>query len=156
MCRFLGLFSHAGNRVTLCDWHNLTVKEGLTVYREQQFMSDLDAAATAVSVTTAAPYGSAEWEATLLSTLYSMRAAAAASAAATSSGQQPAADTPNTNTQPSPWRRVLEASYLRQEQWPEDCGPLAHPIRPRGSASCVGELYTDTVYSKVSLRGACK
>ena len=30
-----------GNRVTLRDWFQLTLKEGLTVFRDQQFMSDL-------------------------------------------------------------------------------------------------------------------
>ena len=41
--------------MTLCDWHNLIVKEGLTVYREQQFMTDLDTAAAAVTSSATAP-----------------------------------------------------------------------------------------------------
>jgi len=121
----------AGNRVTLRDWLNLTVKEGLTVYREHQFMADFDAAAAAVT----APPGSSEWESEFMSKLYSMTAAAA-------SGQP--ADQP----QPSSWRRVLEASYLRDEQFSEDEGPLAHPIRP-AQVNSLCALYTDTVYAKV-------
>jgi aminopeptidase N len=117
--------------VTLRDWLNLTVKEGLTVYREHQFMADLDAAAAAVT----APYGSPNWEPELLANLYTMASAAAR-------GLPP--DAP----QPSSWRRVYEADYLRDEQFDEDEGPLAHPIRPE-QATSLTSLYTDTVYAKV-------
>jgi aminopeptidase N len=118
--------------VTVRDWLNLTAKEGLTTYREDAFMSDLDAAAAAVS----APYGSIDWEPELLSKLYSMTAAAAARGLP--------ADAPR----PSSWRRVWEGAYLRQEQFDEEEGPLAHPIRPR-QVSSLCALYTDTVYAKV-------
>lgn len=96
-------------------------------------MADFDAAAAAVT----APPGSSEWEPEFLSKLYSMTAAAA-------SGQP--ADQP----QPSSWRRVLEASYLREEQFSEDEGPLAHPIRP-AKVNSLCALYTDTVYAKVGV-----
>jgi aminopeptidase N len=120
-----------GNRVTLRDWLDLTVKEGLTVYREDSFMADLDAAAAAVT----APHGSPDWEAQLLSKLYDITAASAG----VTLGDQP---------QPSSWRRVLEGAYLREEQFDEDEGPLAHPIRPKHVTSLCS-LYTDTVYAKV-------
>lgn len=121
----------AGNRVTLRDWLNLTVKEGLTVYREHQFMADLDAATAAVT----APYGSPDWEPQLLTNLYTMASDAARGLPA---------DAP----QSSSWRRVHEAKYLRNEQFDEDEGPLAHPIRPAHVTS-LKSLYTDTVYAKV-------
>ncbi len=31
-----------GNRVTCRDWFQLTLKEGLTVYRDQEFSADLN------------------------------------------------------------------------------------------------------------------
>ena len=34
-----------GNRVTCRDWFQLTLKEGLTVYRDQRFSSDMNSAA---------------------------------------------------------------------------------------------------------------
>jgi len=34
-----------GNRVTCRDWFQLTLKEGLTVFRDQQFSSDMGSAA---------------------------------------------------------------------------------------------------------------
>jgi aminopeptidase N len=117
--------------VTLRDWLDLTVKEGLTVYREHQFMADLDAATAAVT----APYGSPDWEPALLSNLFTMASAAAR-------GLPP--DAP----QPSSWRRVYEADYLRDEQFAEDEGPLTHPIRP-AQVTSLKSLYTDTVYVKV-------
>lgn len=117
--------------MTLRDWLGLTVKEGLTVYREDSFMADLDAAAAAVTV----PHGSPDWEQQLLSKLYDITAASAGG----TSGDQP---------QPSSWRRVLEGAYLREEQFDEDEGPLAHPIRPKHVTSLCS-LYTDTVYAKV-------
>lgn len=121
--------------MTVRDWLNLTAKEGLTTYREDTFMADLDAAAAAVT----APYGSTEWEPELLSKLYSMTSAAARGLPA---------DAPL----PSSWRRVWEAAYLRQEQFDEEEGPLAHPIRPR-QVSSLCALYTDTVYAKVAGAG---
>lgn len=39
----------AGNRVTIRDWFNLVVKEGLTQFQEQLFAADVDAAATAAA-----------------------------------------------------------------------------------------------------------
>lgn len=121
--------------MTVRDWLNLTAKEGLTTYREDTFMADLDAAAAAVT----APYGSTEWEPELLSKLYSMTSAAARGLPA---------DAPR----PCSWRRVWEAAYLRQEQFDEEEGPLAHPIRPR-QVSSLCALYTDTVYAKVGGAG---
>jgi aminopeptidase N len=35
----------AGNRVTLCNWFQLTLKEGLTVFRDQCFTADMSSAA---------------------------------------------------------------------------------------------------------------
>jgi aminopeptidase N len=145
-----------GNRVTLRDWLNLTVKEGLTVYREQQFMADLDAAAAAVT----APTSSTDWEPQLLSHLYRIAAAGSgdAPAAAAVAGQSAPASTAaaaggGCAGAPVPgcsWRRVLEACHLREAQWPEDDGPLAHPIRP-SQVTSLCSLYTDTVYAKVGV-----
>lgn len=35
----------SGNRVTCRDWFQLTLKEGLTVFRDQQFSADMNSAA---------------------------------------------------------------------------------------------------------------
>lgn len=49
--RILGVVGHeyfhnwTGDRVTLRDWFQLTLKEGLTVFRDQQFSADMGSAA---------------------------------------------------------------------------------------------------------------
>lgn len=37
--------NYSGNRVTLCRWFELTLKEGLTVFRDQSFSADMNSAA---------------------------------------------------------------------------------------------------------------
>ncbi len=80
----------SGNRVTLRDWFDLTLKEGLTVYRDQEFSADMRSRAV---------------------------------------------------------KRIEDVSVLRAAQFPQDAGPLAHPIRPDSYIS-VRSLYTGTVYNK--------
>jgi aminopeptidase N len=91
-----------GNRVTCRDWFQLTLKEGLTVFRDQEFSADLLAQAA----------GSP---------------AAAASARAV--------------------KRIEDVRVLRSAQFPEDAGPMAHPIRP-DSYQEINNFYTVTVYEK--------
>ena len=79
-----------GNRVTCRDWFQLTLKEGLTVYRDQRFSEDM------VS---------------------------------------------------EPVCRIAEIKGLRGRQFPEDEGPMAHPIRPDSYIS-MDNFYTATVYDK--------
>jgi aminopeptidase N len=79
-----------GNRVTCRDWFQLTLKEGLTVYRDQQFTADMTSA---------------------------------------------------------PVKRIQDLRRLRASQFPEDAGPLAHPIRPESYVS-MDNFYTPTVYEK--------
>ena len=79
-----------GNRVTCRDWFQLTLKEGLTVFRDQQFTADQ----TSASV-----------------------------------------------------KRIDDVRGLRQRQFSEDAGPMAHPIRPESYIS-MDNFYTATVYSK--------
>ena len=62
-----------GNRITCRDWFQLCLKEGLTVYRDQEFTSDERSRAVA---------------------------------------------------------RIKDVLRLRTRQFPEDAGPLAHPVRP--------------------------
>ena len=83
-----------GDRVTVRDWFQITLKEGLTVFRDQEFSMDMapDAASRAV-------------------------------------------------------RRILDVRALRQAQFPEDAGPMAHPIRPESYRE-VDNFYTMTVYEK--------
>lgn len=83
-----------GDRVTLRDWFQLTLKEGLTVFRDQEFSSDMlgDASARAVE-------------------------------------------------------RIKNVKALRSAQFPEDAGPMAHPIRPE-SYKAIDNFYTMTVYEK--------
>ncbi|MEW6690513.1 MAG: aminopeptidase N, partial [Pseudomonadota bacterium] len=79
-----------GNRVTCRDWFQLSLKEGLTVFRDQE-------------------YGADTW-----------------SRAVT---------------------RIQEVRALRAGQFPEDAGPMAHPVRPQ-SYQEIRNFYTMTVYEK--------
>jgi aminopeptidase N len=79
-----------GNRVTCRDWFQLSLKEGLTVFRDQE-------------------YG---------------------------------ADTYSRGVQ-----RIQEVRSLRTTQYPEDAGPMAHPIRPDSYIE-INNFYTATVYDK--------
>ncbi len=79
-----------GNRVTCRDWFQLTLKEGLTVFRDQQFTMDQ-----------------------------------------TSEGV----------------KRINDVQLLRYAQFPEDAGPMSHPIRP-DSYIVMDNFYTATVYKK--------
>ena len=90
-----------GNRVTCRDWFQLSLKEGLTVFRDQEFSADMLA--------------------------HGLDGAAAASARAV--------------------KRIDDGSTLRVAQFPEDAGPMAHPIRPE-SYQEIANFYTATVYEK--------
>jgi len=79
-----------GNRVTCRDWFQLSLKEGLTVFRDQQFSADQGSAAL---------------------------------------------------------RRIDDVRSLRAVQFPEDAGPLAHPIRPDHYVE-IANFYTATIYNK--------
>ena len=79
-----------GNRVTCRDWFQLSLKEGLTVYRDQE-------------------YSASEYS--------------------------------------RPVVRIQEVRELRNHQFPEDAGPMAHPVRPESYVE-VNNFYTATVYEK--------
>ncbi|WP_170753026.1 aminopeptidase N [Ruegeria lacuscaerulensis] len=79
-----------GNRITCRDWFQLCLKEGLTVFRDAQFTSDMRSA---------------------------------------------------------PVKRIHDAIDLRARQFPEDNGPLSHPVRPE-SFQEINNFYTATVYEK--------
>ncbi|MCB2181007.1 MAG: aminopeptidase N [Desulfobulbaceae bacterium] len=79
-----------GNRVTCRDWFQLSLKEGLTVFRDQQFSADMTSAAV---------------------------------------------------------KRLHDVTMLRNFQFPEDGGPMAHPVRP-DSYMEINNFYTVTVYEK--------
>ena len=79
-----------GDRVTCRDWFQLTLKEGLTVFRDQQFTADRHSAAV---------------------------------------------------------KRISDVALLRDSQFTEDAGPLAHPIRPDQYVE-INNFYTRTVYEK--------
>ncbi|BBD78980.1 aminopeptidase N [Aerosticca soli] len=79
-----------GNRVTCRDWFQLSLKEGLTVFREQQFIAALHVPAL---------------------------------------------------------KRIEDVALLRRTQFPEDAGPLAHPVRP-AEYRAIDNFYTATVYEK--------
>ena len=80
----------SGNRVTCRDWFQLTLKEGLTVFRDQYFTEDMTSKGVA---------------------------------------------------------RIDVVNTLRNQQFPEDAGPMAHPIRP-DSYMKIDNFYTMTVYEK--------
>ncbi|MDR5778799.1 aminopeptidase N [Caballeronia sp. LZ065] len=92
-----------GNRVTCRDWFQLSLKEGLTVFRDQEFSADMAA-------------GDAD-------------GAASAAARAT--------------------KRIEDVRVLRQMQFAEDAGPMAHPVRPESYVE-INNFYTMTVYEKGS------
>lgn len=79
-----------GNRVTCQDWFQLTLKEGLTVFRDQEFSSDMQSRAV---------------------------------------------------------NRIRDVRDLRSRQFPEDSGPMSHPIRPDKYME-INNFYTMTVYQK--------
>ncbi len=79
-----------GNRVTLNSWFQLSLKEGLTVFRDQEFSSDTGSRAI---------------------------------------------------------KRITDVRSLRAGQFPEDAGPMAHPIRPESYIE-MNNFYTATVYNK--------
>ncbi len=79
-----------GNRVTCRDWFQLSLKEGLTVFRDQQYGGDRYSHAL---------------------------------------------------------QRIQEVRGLRAAQFPEDAGPMAHPVRPSSYIE-ISNFYTATVYSK--------
>ena len=83
-----------GNRVTCRDWFQLSLKEGLTVFRDQEFSQDMAGEASARAV-----------------------------------------------------RRIEDVRVLRTAQFPEDAGPMAHPVRPDQYLE-ISNFYTVTIYEK--------
>jgi aminopeptidase N len=79
-----------GNRVTCRDWFQLSLKEGLTVFRDQEFSADMGSRAV---------------------------------------------------------KRITDVRLLRNVQFPEDAGPMAHPVRPESYIE-INNFYTATVYNK--------
>ena len=86
-----------GNRITCRDWFQLSLKEGLTVFRDQEFSMDMVGGG---------PHSSA-------------RAV----------------------------KRISDVRRLRSMQFPEDAGPMAHPVRPDSYVE-INNFYTATVYEK--------
>ncbi len=83
-----------GNRITCRDWFQLSLKEGLTVFRDQEFSMDMAGLASARAV-----------------------------------------------------KRIDDVRSLREVQFPEDAGPMAHPVRPDSYVE-INNFYTATVYEK--------
>jgi aminopeptidase N len=79
-----------GNRITCRDWFQLSIKEGMTIFRDQSFTEDTVAKVVA---------------------------------------------------------RIRDVNALRTRQFPEDAGPLAHPVRPESYVQ-IDNFYTSTVYNK--------
>jgi aminopeptidase N len=94
-----------GNRVTCRDWFQLSLKEGLTVFRDQEFSMDM----------TGAP----------------------------ADGGDPFAPANSARSV----KRIEDVRALRTLQFPEDAGPMAHPVRP-DSYAAIDNFYTLTVYEK--------
>ncbi len=97
-----------GNRITCRDWFQLSLKEGLTVFRDQEFSQDM-----------AGPLESGG------------AAGATFSPAATARAV----------------KRIEDVRRLRQMQFPEDAGPMAHAVRPDSYVE-INNFYTATVYEK--------
>ena len=79
-----------GNRVTCRDWFQLSLKEGLTVFRDQEFSADMGSRGV---------------------------------------------------------KRIEDVRILRSVQFPQDAGPMAHPVRPDSYIE-INNFYTVTVYNK--------
>ncbi len=79
-----------GNRVTCRDWFQLSLKEGLTVFRDQEFTADMHDRTV---------------------------------------------------------KRIEDVRLLRARQFPEDAGPMAHPVRPESFIE-INNFYTLTIYEK--------
>lgn len=79
-----------GNRITCRDWFQLSLKEGLTIFRDQSFTADTTSETVA---------------------------------------------------------RIKDVNELRTVQFPEDAGPLAHPVRPDSYIE-INNFYTSTIYNK--------
>ncbi|WP_058473955.1 aminopeptidase N [Legionella quateirensis] len=79
-----------GNRVTCRDWFQLSLKEGLTVFRDQEFSRDMNSRDV---------------------------------------------------------NRIMDVKALRSQQFPEDAGSMAHPVRPE-SYQEINNFYTATIYNK--------
>jgi aminopeptidase N len=82
----------SGNRVTCRDWFQLSLKEGFTVFRDQQY---------------SASRGSPDVI------------------------------------------RIAETAFMQAHQFPQDAGPMAHPVRP-DAYEAIDNFYTVTVYEKGS------
>ncbi|MDX9875040.1 MAG: aminopeptidase N, partial [Spongiibacteraceae bacterium] len=80
----------SGNRVTCRDWFQLSLKEGLTVFRDAEFSADMGSRTV---------------------------------------------------------KRVEDVTLLRTQQFAEDAGPMAHPVRP-DSYMEISNFYTLTIYEK--------
>jgi aminopeptidase N len=83
-----------GNRVTCRDWFQLSLKEGLTVFRDQEFSADMVGTASGRAV-----------------------------------------------------KRIEDVRMLRQVQFSEDAGPMAHAVRPDSYVE-INNFYTVTIYEK--------
>ena len=83
-----------GNRITCQDWFQLSLKEGLTVFRDQEFSQDMAGGQSARAV-----------------------------------------------------KRIEDVRVLRTVQFPEDAGPMAHPVRPDSYVE-INNFYTVTIYEK--------
>ena len=83
-----------GNRVTCRDWFQLSLKEGLTVFRDQEFSADMIGSDSGRAV-----------------------------------------------------KRIDDVRVLRQAQFAEDAGPMAHPVRPDSFVE-ISNFYTVTIYEK--------
>ena len=79
-----------GNRITCRDWFQLSLKEGLTVFRDQEFSADMGSRGV---------------------------------------------------------KRIEDVRLLRANQFAEDAGPIAHPVRPESYIE-INNFYTVTVYEK--------
>ncbi len=97
-----------GNRVTCRDWFQLSLKEGLTVFRDQEFSADM----ASLLPGSASPGSDDE---------------SSASSRAT--------------------KRIEDVRLLRQAQFAEDAGPMAHPVRPERYVE-INNFYTVTIYEK--------
>jgi aminopeptidase N len=112
--------------VTCRDWFQLTLKEGLTVFRDQGFSADMNSAPVKRIEVRACVCARARcWTRRRLcgcrTGMHAVEAQHAPAAAAAPPFVSTTAARPRTHPQ--------DVAVLRASQFSEDAGPMAHPIR---------------------------
>ena len=151
MCRYF--HNWTGNRVTCRDWFQLTLKEGLTVFRDQVSILDLLSVGGIFYVACLAVSPRNVFFTTTMRSLLANSALTHVKPPNKScicdltNSLLAAAQEFSSDMNSRPVKRIDDVSRLRTAQFTEDAGSMAHPIRP-DSYIKMDNFYTLTVYEK--------